>query len=191
MRMENMNQSQIHFRIADLKDIFTEGKYRRDRWPTDDEAKELYFRIKENKINTAFEVGTANGFTAACMALAGAQVYTFDVLDRAKIYQSKMFEAQVIARRIHFKEIPTPDCFLHMTLPEGKTLFYLNGDHSQTGAMANLENAVKIARPGDRVYLQGVLRERNLSKVWSKFKEKYPGNTHTITTFNGMGIFIP
>lgn len=158
-------------------------------WATVGEVQVLFDYIKANDVQLVVEVGTCNGFAAACMALAGANVLTFDIEDKPKMYDDPKFPYPEVRSKIAFKAIPSPECFQDLTLPAGKVLFFVDGDHNYRACSRDYHLAVGIARPGDLIVLHDTYNVPDVMAFWAELTREFPGRTTTIASKNGMGLF--
>lgn len=160
-------------------------------WAADEEAQILFDYIKNYNIETVIEIGTAQGFTASCMALAGATVWTFDIEDRPKLWDLGAFPAPELRERITFKQIPSPDLFATLVLPATPVLFFIDGDHSRAGCQQDYDEVMKVTRPGDFIFLHGVCSYRTVGRIWAEIERKHSGKTTLMKSVNGLGLIRP
>ena len=186
-RLENIMHAPIS--VTDFRKIFNKTANR--AWATDEEAQTLFAHIKNYNIETVVEIGTAYGFTASCMALAGAVVLTFDIEDRPKIWDSGEFPAPELRERIIFKQIPSPDCLKDLELPDAPVLFFIDGDHSRAACQRDFDEIKKIAREGDLVFIHDVCSYRPVARVWAEIQKANPDKTTLMKSVNGLGLFRP
>lgn len=184
-RLENITHGPVS--VPDFRKIFHRTANR--AWATDEEAQTLFAYIKNHKIETAVEIGTAYGFTASCMALAGATVLTFDIEDRPKIWDSAEFPAPELREKIIFKPVPSPDCFKDLELPPTPVLFFIDGDHSRAGCRRDFDEIKNIAREGDLVFIHDVCSWRPVARVWAEIQTTYPKQTTLMKSVNGLGLY--
>lgn len=159
------------------------SKRRPRSWATLDEANILCEHIINHKITTVIEIGTANGFTAACMASTGIKVLTFDLVDTPKMYQD---EPELCAL-IDFKAIPSPECFQFFNLPKGPVLFFVDGPNENGAREADFKRCQEIARPGDIIAMHDIVKDP-WDAFWNSIAETFPNSTTTFITSNGLGI---
>ena len=186
-KLENITHAPVS--VTDFRRIFNKTANR--AWATDEEAQTLFAHIKTHNIAMVVEIGTAYGFTASCMALAGAVVMTFDIEDRPKIWDSGDFPAPELRERIFFSQTPSPECFKGLVLPPDPVLFFIDGDHSRAGCQRDYDEVMKIARPGDLVFIHDVCSYRPVGRVWAEIEAKYPGKTTLMKSVNGLGLVRP
>lgn len=165
-----------------------EDVFAHKRWATEEEAEILYTLVKQNNIGRVVEVGTANGWTAAWFALAGAQVYTFDMVDRPKMYLDSLFPFPELASRIHFQEIPSPQCLVSVFPYMGVTLYFVDGDHTFAGAKRDVDAVMAIAKTGDWVAQHDATGEVGSRRVWQQTVALELGEYKLYETRNGVGV---
>lgn len=190
----------IHMRVTRLENIThgpprlenIEAAFHRSRaWATLEEAQILCDHIKNYGVQLAVEIGTCNGFTAACLATTGVKVQTFDLEDKEKIYDKGTFPYPELRDNIQFEAVPSPECFSRIILPEGPVLFFIDGDHTYEACNRDFNDVLQIARPIDLVFIHDV---RNVSEVknwWRAIVARLPSKTTTMKTRNGLGLFRP
>lgn len=176
--------------IKDIRPLFKGYKNQRFKsWALDEDVQVLYDHIKSENIKTVFEIGTATGFSASCMALAGATVYTFDIEVQAlRIYEEPLFPDQTLQTRIFASLIPSPECFKHMHLPPEPVILYIDGDHSREGALRDFEGALEISRPGDLIFMHDIIGHLFVSEVWADIEKRFPGKTTVFPSKYGLGL---
>lgn len=184
-----MNDPNPQVSVTDFRKIFCDTRNR--AWATDEEAQTLFAHIKNYNIDTVVEIGTAFGFTASCMALAGALVLTFDIEDRPKIWDSPDFPAPELKEKIVFKKIPSPECFKDLALGPDPTLFFIDGDHSRVACERDFNEVLQVCVPGDLVFIHDVCSYRPVARVWADIQTKYPEQTTLMKSRNGLGLYRP
>ena len=151
-----------------------DSKYGVGRWVTDREAEYLCKLIQDHNVETVYESGTANGFSAAKMGKAADHVITYDPNKRPHIWEEKGFE--------HYKKNITyiQDGFENLELhPDdqcGSRLFFIDGDHGGVAATRDLQSAMKYFEDGDVIALHD-FNEKKVVKVWQRF-DKSGWTTH-------------
>ena len=166
----------------------------RGRWATEEEARLLYAFVKDYSIGTVFEIGTANGWTASWMALAGARVYTYDIVDRAKVYEHIAFPVPALVSSIVFTKLGSPECVEDMKLRpllSGPVLFFIDGDHSTSGVMRDFEAIKPLFKDNDVIVFHDTKKScSGVYKMWKRMQRTYPGQCQGYSTRNGMGVLI-
>lgn len=161
------------------------SKRRPRSWATLDEANILCQHILNHKIALVVEIGTSNGFTAACMATTGVPVLTFDLVDTVKIYKDE----PSLCNLIDFRAIPSPECFDYINLPKEPVLFFVDGAHENEARVIDFKRCQSIARSGDIIAMHDVLKAAAGEKFWTNLA-KGPAKTFTYFTQNGLGILL-
>ena len=164
-------------------------KYRQQRWSTDQEAEMLHTLTWDHKVKNVVEIGTGYGFLTVCFAHAGANVQTFDCTDRPKVWDHAEWPWPELNAKIIAKAVPSPECFEGLVVPPGKTLFFVDGDHTE----AAVENDIKLVEErmwaGDIMAVHDATGEIGPRRAWKRFAKEHPG-TCLWETKNGVGIYI-
>lgn len=179
--------------IAKLRSVRDEFKknfdYKVSRWAVEDEGEAMYWLVKDKKIAQVIEIGTANGWTASWFALAGVDVWTFDIADRPKVYLDPKFPLPDLKSRIRFSNIKSPDCVQSFPFrPEGKVLYFIDALHTQAATMEDFKAVQKVAKVGDYVLLHDTKTEVGTARAWAEIKAMGLGETQEYATRNGMGL---
>lgn len=180
----------MEWNIPYIRAICDPEQYRQQRWSTDQEAQMIHdFTIQEQIVNVV-EIGTGYGFVTACFAHAGAQVQTFDLTDRPKVWDHKLFPWPELKAKIIAKAVPSPACFEGLVVPPGRTLFFVDGDHREEGVRDDLVRVEALLQPGDIMMVHDATGEKGPRRVWRQFMRAHPdANCETWETKNGVGIY--
>lgn len=179
--------------MNNLSEVFITLKFRYDnkgRWAQVEEGQVLFDAIQSTSAKLFIEIGTANGWTACWAALAGAEVHTFDIADRAKVYADSKFPLPELVHRIHAYQIGSPECVETMkTIPRtGTVVWFIDGDHSREGVTRDFEAVKPLLEPGDRVIFHDTKKgELGVYRFWKMINRNYPGQCTGHSTKNGMG----
>lgn len=141
------------------------------RWVTDLEAEYLCSLIRDYNIDTVYESGTANGFSAAKMGKV-ATVITYDPNKRPHIWEEEGFEhykENVTYHQIGFEDFETNSW-------DGTRMFFIDGDHGGVAATRDLDAIMKFYKDGDVIVLHD-FNEKKVVKVWQRF-DKSGWETH-------------
>ena len=89
------------------------------------------------------------------------------------------------------KAVPSPECFEGLVVPPGKTLFFVDGDHTEEA----VENDIKLVEErmwaGDIMAVHDATGEIGPRRAWKRFLREHPdAKTETWETKNGVGIYI-
>lgn len=158
------------------------------RWATEEECEILYNIVKEGSIKRVVEIGTANGWTAAWFALAGATVYTFDLIDRPKMYLDDLFPFPELAKNIHFQAVPSPECLTLVPKSEDKTLWFIDADHTYAAVLKDYEAVKDHCKPGDYIAQHDAGAEVGSKRVWGQTIQDDLGENVFYNTRNGIGL---
>lgn len=130
------------------------------RWATEEEVGILTFLVETNNVKRVFESGTANGWTASAFAFAlpeGSSVYTYDPIDRPKIYNDLAIKSKIL----YFNE-KFFDCGNILPAMTSKvTLFFIDGDHSNSGVQEDYATIAPHLKDKDLV----VFHDMNINAV--------------------------
>lgn len=182
--IERMRLVRDEFRLREA----TDDKFQTKRWATVEEAELLYTLTCDNNIQRVVEIGTANGWTAAWFALAGATVYTFDVSPRPKMYLDSAFPFPDLVEFIKFQLIPSPACIQTLPHYSAPTLWFIDADHTYTPAKADFDAVRAVARPRDFIVQHDATGERGSARVWAETVALNLGPSKLYTTRNGIGV---
>lgn len=162
------------------------------RWAQVEEGQVLFDAVKSSGAKQFIEIGTANGWTACWAAVAGAEVYTFDISDRAKVYTDAFFPLPELQTRIHAYCIGSPECIERIKeLPRiGVTVWFIDGDHSREGVTRDFEAIKPLLKPGDKVIFHDIKKGTiGVYRFWKQLNKDYPGQCIGHSTYNGMGTW--
>src|SRR5258706_649555 len=159
--------------MLNLREAFKakEATFAHKRWATEEEALILYTLVKDNRFQHVVEIGTANGWTAAWFGVAGANVHTFDLVDRQKMYLDDLFPFKTLQDKIHFVCGASP-AILTGNIPSprypGNTLFFIDGDHTHGPALADFNAVMEFAQSGDVIAQHDAIGEVGSRRVWER-----------------------
>jgi len=175
-----------------LRSLFSGRRlYKQEHWASDQEADIIGNLITLKQIKYAVEIGTGQGFTTAIMALAGARVYTFDPMNYAKIYNDPVFPRVELKHQIVYRDVPAPYCFDQLVPPLAPVLWYLDAERGKNAMIRDFGCIESLTKPSDIVIVRGIGKERSATKFWIEVQGKYPENTSTIATQDGLGLYGP
>lgn len=167
------------------------------RWLDLEEADIICACIETLRIRQVVEIGTANGFSASCFALTSCDnVITYDPVNRPKVWDLP-----------RFKEIGENITFINAEFPTelgsfyNRRLFFIDGDHSNTGVMKDWLNVLNVMGKEDVVFFHDVLalnsEDKGVNRLWQRMTD--PDNERknrlleqvfifqTFQTKNGLG----
>lgn len=153
-----------------------------ERFITEEECNIICDLISKFDIKLVVEIGTAHGYSAACMASTGVKVITFDIAQRLKVWD---LDKNITSKNIscHVGDIWQTS----VDLNGERRLFFIDGDHTITGATKDLVNVYKIMKPNDIMVVHDILGEKKVGKVWTRLKK--PEYQYTVfKTKNGLGL---
>lgn len=165
-----------------------EAIFAHKRWATEDEGEILYNIATENHITRVVEIGTANGWTAAWFALAGADVLTFDIVSRPKMYLDSLFPYPQLVSQIKFTQCASPRCLEEVPPYTKPTLYFIDADHSYNAAKVDHDAVVAVAKPGDLIAHHDVGAEVGSARLWAELVAANPETTHFYKSRNGVGL---
>ena len=134
---------------------------------TGNEADVLYSNAKGFPL--AFECGTAHGFSASVLAAAGARVYTFDIVNRTKVWDHADYgdlHKQITCHVQPFVEgiKPLLERFANRT---ENAIFFIDGDHGRASVIGEWNTIKSFLKPGDRVLFHD-LNLKDIRRVWHR-----------------------
>lgn len=165
-----------------------ENVFAHKRWATEEEGELLYNLTIQNQTARVVEIGTANGWTAAWFSLAGAEVYTFDMIDRPKMYLDSLFPYSEVVEHIHFTCATSPDCLKLLTPSDKKTLWFIDALHTDEATMTDFRAVMEVAKSGDVIVQHDTIGEVGSARTWRKTVAMNVGDSHLYTTRNGVGV---
>lgn len=115
--------------LKEIKTWADESKYKFARWTPPEVLDVIINTCKDKHINSIVESGTANGWSAAYFSSEGFNVWTYDPVDRPKIYRDPNFKYD-LKGQIYFFNMP----FEQRTkqLYKGSSVcYYIDGDHGR------------------------------------------------------------
>ncbi len=119
-----------------------------ERWATIEEAKLLHTVAVDTKPDIILESGTANGWSSLWLSLYGAPVYTFDPIDRLKLWDGVWDVSTTISYiEANFSTIGEKLA----DLKGKKGLFFIDGLHTSGGMLEDCAAVLDFASPGDTV----------------------------------------
>jgi len=179
----------MEWSIPHIRAMCDPEKYRQQRWSTDQEASLLHDITLSYQVKNVVEIGTGYGFLTVCFAHAGAAVQTFDLTDRAKVWDHAEWPWAELNAKIIAKAVPSPRCFEGLVVPPGRTLFFVDGDHTEVA----VENDIKLVEErmwaGDIMAVHDATGEIGPRRAWKRFVREH-SNTSLWETKNGIGIYV-
>jgi predicted O-methyltransferase YrrM len=159
--------------------------YKRARWVTLEEAYLLHDIVDETGVEYVIEAGTANGYSAAWMACAGAKVITFDPYDRKKIWN----EHKELGKGITYVQDSYISAIIRCShLRSNTKLFFIDGEHDYESIQEDVAVVYELAQEGDIVIFHDLYEGHGEVKAaWSELMEPF-GKEHTVyDTARGIG----
>jgi predicted O-methyltransferase YrrM len=148
-------------------------EYNTVRWISDDEGKILQKLVQTREVKYCFESGTFNGWSALWMAHGGAQVDTFDIVDRVKLWDKFTFRnefAKITFHNCRFDEMPTT----LLQVPEGPKMIFQDGEKSARSLEKEFQLVQPYMEPGDILIVhetEAPIVGRYLLRLPSRFKK--------------------
>lgn len=124
--------------LKEIKKWLDESKYKIARWTPPEVLDSIIKECKDRRINSIVESGTANGWSAAYFASEGFNVWTYDPVDRPKIYKDPEFKYDLKGQIYFFNMM-----FEQRTkqLYKGSAVcYYIDGYHGQTAIMNDFKS---------------------------------------------------
>lgn len=151
-------------------------RFKTERWVTQDEGAILYSLVTIFRPENCFECGTANGYSALWLSSAlgeEGKVHTFDTVDRPKVWDEPTFKIpDHIKDKIVFHNTKFSDGVEGaLSNCKGSNIFFIDGDHTQTGVQEDIDSVTPFIKKGDIVAFHDA-RERAIIKTYLKFIEE-------------------
>lgn len=163
--------------------------YKLPRWITVQEAEVLNDLLWKEQPDIYFESGTANGFSACVAAEAIGwkapipNIHTWDPVDRPKIWEDPQLVNAKLSIVFHNEPF---DQGVQRVLRDGKTVFFIDGDHRWHVAREDIRGVLAVAQPGDVLLLHDVSEDYGgLIGRFRAFEETH--RTQFFPTERGMG----
>ncbi len=179
-----MNKEDL-VRLYETDEIYEPGKklFKKQRWVNLEEAELLRSIAEETDPDFIFESGTANGYSTMWLALQGCDVYTYDIADRAKVWDDTGKPSFV-----HYTE----DRFSTMTKiarnRPGRKLFFIDGNHAAYALREDLGAVLEVIHPGDVIVLHDV-HDRCPGRYFRRLKSQ-AASSETYDTKRGMAKLV-
>lgn len=125
------------------KELSKNTNFNTGRWATSEEVVALLSLIETSGAEVVIECGTANGWTALNFATL-VPVFTFDIVDRPKCYQSENI-TQIIGK---FEEQVAS---IKDKVVGKKKLFFIDGDHEGGAPTRDFEAIIPLLEVGDAI----------------------------------------
>lgn len=176
----------VHSRVEADKQL--RHTYVPGRWCAAEEGALIAKLCAENDIRYFVESGTSNGYSACWAATVCEAVYTFDPVDRKKVYTDPDLGLSELTPKIHYYE----ESFLLRGAEiasklDGNILYFLDGGRGRTGLGMTQDwvSIQSLVKKGDIVLLHDT-RERTLSRLSRRIAEQSSGVPRDYDTQNGM-----
>jgi cephalosporin hydroxylase len=183
-----------YIQINRIEDLVTHGISQKPRckdpgaWCTIDEALALYTLLRAQNIQTVYESGTCNGWSASWAALAGCEVYTYDIEIKPQIYEGTSLEHMIHQTISPFhkgvKEIIGDR-------PNHPIAVFIDGDHNTESCQADLDAVVSYLRVNDLLFFHDTKRARydGILKIYESLTQQgmYEG-INFVGTRNGIAV---
>ncbi len=163
--------------------------FKRSRWMTVEEGYALFLLLQLYDIRTYIECGTANGYSALWAAAAlegveGAEIHTWDIVDRPKVWHS-VEALKPLGAAVQFHLRPFDD-WPRMVTPKGPTLFFVDGGHKWREVLADWKTIEGRAKPGDVIVFHDAGTCEGVLGLVRELLGTYRGTM--IRTRNGLGV---
>ena len=138
------------------------GTFKVHRWATPAEGMALYTLLQAHEIRSYIECGTANGYTASWAAAAlrdvkGAQLHTWDIEERPKVWQ-KFPELVPLGATVRCHVKPFHEGVASAFAP-GPRLFFIDGHHTRRAVRRDWSSIQSLLEPGDVVVFHDAREE--------------------------------
>ena len=191
MLHSNETLTQIKKILIDIRTNKAGEAYKRERWVTFEEALLLYNMLYLEEIQNYYESGTANGYSSTWATLAILQnnimpnVHTWDPHNRDKIWEGfsvfKNFKKLITFHNEEFVNVKKIN-----KLPS-KSLFFIDGSHTQGGFTEDFEAVKRLATKGDIIMVHDALK--GYPYILTEFQNFSKGKRNKVVpTDRGVGI---
>lgn len=161
-------------------------------WCKPNEAMIIYAALQAMDTKIVYESGTCNGWSASWAALAMGEeghVYTFDIIDKPKIYASTALEPRITQTISPFSEGVKP--FIRSRNPDDKIAVFIDGDHSTEVCKADLAAVEPYLRVNDLVFFHDTRRSKydGILKTYERMiKQGMYEGINFAATRNGIAV---
>ena len=154
-----------------IKELWTEKieGINKARWVTIEEADLILKLAKEANPDCIFESGTANGISALFLSTIGCPVYTFDPASRPKMWDR--FPSDNIT---YIEDRFSSVVERYPELKDKKKVFFIDGDHSNSGVTEDCKVVREFAKEGDLIIFHDLNIEavvRGWMRMWRRGKD--------------------
>ena len=156
---------------------------KKSRWVTLEEARLLLKLCLIQQPEVIFESGTANGFSTMWLSVVGVPVYTFDPVDRTKLWDNLG-----IINITYVKDKFSSVVFTYSELSSCRKAFFIDGDHSSSGVQSDCAAVKQYAKVDDIVIFHD-LNEKPVMRAWHRL-QKYSQSIETYPTKRIMGKLV-
>ena len=153
--------------------------YARKRWVTEVEGTLIKDLIKVVGAKSYVEIGTANGYSAMWAALGlpkNGKVYTFDPVDRPKLYHDKDLKCSSLSSKITFINDKFESADKYLTKIQHPIVAFVDGNHNFSSVYNDWNILVSLLVPGDLIIFHD-LAEHGANKAWSRILTLTPDST--------------
>jgi len=163
---------------------------KQERWVTDHEANLIQNIVKANLTASYIESGTANGYSSCWAAMvlpANGKIYTYDPVDRPKLWSQPGLEE--IKEKIRYFQAPFVDITkTFSTKWEHPFTIFIDGDHGRQSVLDDW-NAVKNYLTNDDVIIfhdldlsgvQKAIAEITEPNLWYNLRFRTRRKTHVL-----------
>jgi len=152
------------------------NKFNKARWVTEDEGAIIYSLVTIFRPANCFECGTANGYSALWLASdlgEEGKVHTFDPIDRPKVWDEPDFNIpESIRDKIIYHNTKFSEGLASVLVNcKGSSIFFIDGDHSQTGVKEDIEAVKPFIKKEDIIVFHDAT-ERSVIKRYLKLIEE-------------------
>lgn len=167
--------------------------YASKRWMSEREGSVLKELIQIVGAKSYVESGTANGFSTMWAALGlpdDGKAYTFDPVDRPKMYDDLSLGCTELSSKIEFIETEFIDIEDRLKDIEHPMVCFIDGDHEGEVVARDWETICSIIQPGDLVVFHD-LDAQGVSMAWHDITKGDPESPfYTLITQRVMGVVL-
>lgn len=188
--------AEIHKFLNELPEKADPEVFKTSRWVNLEEAHFLHNLVLLNDIEIVFESGTANGYSAAWMALALYEsrqdrkyyVDTYDPVNRNKVWSViPDFPDNIEYHESAFLSDGEAVDWGRFGVP-WKALYFIDGAHNFSGSKKEIKAARRLIKPGDLLVMHDILGYENLQAQFQKYAEGR--KSFVLNSKRGVGVIV-
>jgi predicted O-methyltransferase YrrM len=170
----------------EIEQLYTDEsiKEKKGRWVTVEEGRLLLQLATTYQPDVIFESGTANGLSAAWMYGSGRPIITFDPIDRMKLWERLGVDGIEYVRD-KFSSVDSR----YPEMAGWKKLFFIDGEHTSSGVLEDIEAVKRFAKLGDMVVFHDTI-DTPIIRAIHRLKDIHALTYKQYCTARGVGVLI-